>query len=487
MPPSSRFILACLFSVMLAAFSGQAFAGNTAAGLCTAAGTHYATIQEAVNAAELLTPPSTVRVCPGTYPEQVLITQSLTLIGVADAARDNDAPVILPPSGGLVQNGTDIFGNGVAAQIFVQGPGITVTVSDLTVDGTGNNIASCGPPTLEGIYFQNAYAKISGNVVRNQYMTDFGVYGGCQNALAINVESPDQYGVTISGNSVRAYQKNGITVTGGATGPGSYGPLFTISNNYVTGLGATGMNWPTCPDYQVCAGTPDPEVNGGAGENGIQVCCGAYGTVESNVVNDNIWWGEYAEYNYDGGVFTGPTSDNGASGILVYASEGITVTSNIVGSAQFGIAVVSDYDGSDCIGGASCGGADETTIESNKISGTQVFDAIDLCSNSNKVQSNAIYGSGQAAVHVDDECSFSIFTSGNSNTVKSNTINEACAGILLGTGSGNTTAPNVFYNVVNTTLAGDSCTSPTYAMARRGTAKRSAFRASPYIPAKNKK
>jgi hypothetical protein len=472
------YTFSCLALLVLTAFSGQAFAGNTAVGLCTAAGTHYSTIQAAVNAAQLLTAPSTVRVCPGIYPEQVLITKSLTLMGVVDTSRATDAPVIVPPSGGLVQNGVDIFGAGVAAQIFVQGPGITVTVSDLTVDGTGNNIASCGPPTLEGIYFQNAYGKISGNAVRNQYMTDFADYGGCQNALAINVESPDQYTVTISGNSVRAYQKNGITVTGAGTGPGSSGPLFTISSNYVVGLGATGMNWPTCPDYQVCAGTP-PEANGGAAENGIQVGFGAYGTIQSNVVNDNIWWGEYAEYGY--ATLGGTTPGNGASGILVFASSGIKVMSNIVGSAQFGIATDSDYSSPYCNGGP-CGPADETTIESNKVSGTQVFDAIDLCSNSNVVESNSIFGSGESAVHIDDACSYGPSTTGNSNTVKNNTINEACAGILLGTGSGNTTAPNAFNNVVNTTLAGDTCTSPTYAPARSEPAKRTANRRSPYVP-----
>ena len=48
----------------------------------------------------------------------------------------------------------------------------------------------------------------------------------------------------------------------------------------------------------------------------------------------------------------------------------------------------------------------------------------------------------------------------NNNTITGNTINEACAGILLGMGLGNTVTPNTFMNVGNTTLAGDSC-SPT--------------------------
>jgi hypothetical protein len=42
--------------------------------------------------------------------------------------------------------------------------------------------------------------------------------------------------------------------------------------------------------------------------------------------------------------------------------------------------------------------------------------------------------------------------------VTGNTINEACAGILAGSGtSGNTITPNSFFNVTNITLAADIC------------------------------
>jgi hypothetical protein len=108
--------------------------------------------------------------------------------------------------------------------------------------------------------------------VRNQFQTDFVDFGGWQNGLAVNVESLTSGNiVTVSNNSVHAYQKNGITATGAATGAGSPGPNVTISGNYIVGLGATAMNWP-----------------GGAGENGVQVGFGASGTVSGNTVNDNI-------------------------------------------------------------------------------------------------------------------------------------------------------------------------------------------------------
>ena len=414
------------------AFAGQsAHASTVAVGNCKSNVPQFSTISAAVTAVPT---GGTVDVCPGTYPEQVLITKNLTLLGIASGT--SDAAVVVPPAAGLVSNGSDIFGNPVAAQIFVQGA--NVTVSHLTVDGTGNNLAGCGAPTLEGIYFQNATGKITDDVVRNQYQTDFTDYGGCQNGLAINVESlTNTATVTISDNSVRAYQKNGITATGAATGPGSPGPSVAITANYIVGLAATSMNWP-----------------GGAAENGVQVGFGAGGSVTGNTVNDNIWYADDASQ-----------PGNAASGILVYASSGITISANSVGSAQFGITVDTD---------PTYGPADSNVISYNKVSGTQIFDAIDLCSSSNSARTNTDYGSADSGIHVDDSCG-----SGNNNTVTGNTINEACAGVLLGTGTGNVTSPNTFFNVTNTTLAGDVCT-PT---PQRG-AKRSATkpRPSPFTP-----
>jgi len=49
---------------------------------------------------------------------------------------------------------------------------------------------------------------------------------------------------------------------------------------------------------------------------------------------------------------------------------------------------------------------------------------------------------------------------GINNTVTGNTINEACAGILLGTAHPIPPPPNTFMNVTNTTLAGDVCPLP---------------------------
>jgi hypothetical protein len=439
-----------LFSVavLLSCFAvPAAHAATIVVGTCKS-GIQFSTIQAAVNAAPN---GATVDVCPNTYPEQVTITKALKLMAIQSGTAD--APVVVPPGGGLTQNGTDIFGDPVAAQIFVASTSGNVTIKGITVDATGNNLTGCGAPTLTGIYFQNTSGTISDNTTRNQYQTDFADFGGCQNGLAINVESlTSSVSVTVSDNSVRAYQKNGITATGAATGTGAPGPNVTINGNNIVGLAATSMNWPVS----------------GAAENGIQIGFGARGSVSSNIVNDNIW----------GQDQFGDTGD-AASGILIYASQGVSVTSNYIGSAQFPIVTVSDNF-------TGYGLADNTTITSNKVSGTQLYDAIDLCSNHNTVRSNMLFGSSESGIHIDDTCSGNGNLTGNNNTVTNNTINEACAGILTGTGTtGNTISPDTFFNVTNTTQAGDTCTAPPTG-AKQGAGKRAALRPAPYNPVKRK-
>jgi Right handed beta helix region len=397
---------------MLIGLSGQVFGNNLAVGLCPAPGTHYTTINAAVTAAAATG--DTIRVCPDTYREQVTINKSLTLIGIASGT--SDAAVVVPPASGLVQNGSDIFGGAVAAQIFVQGAS-TVIISHLTVDGSGNGLSGCGVDPI-GIYYQNSSGTITANAVRNQLMAPD--LQGCQVGLAINVESnAGALPVTISNNSVRNYDKNGITASG--PGDGNPGPSVKVTGNTVIGIGATPV----------------------IAQNGIQIGYGATGSVTSNNVADDIYTGSFY----------------GSSGILIYASNGVTVTGNTVESTQYGIVPASD---------PTYGTANGTIIKSNHVGGTQTFDGIDLCSDGNTAQSNIVYGSAESGIHVDGECAPS---TGINNTVTGNTINEACAGILLGTGTPNTIGTNFFSNVTNTKLAGDTCT-PSYGPSEKHQSRR---------------
>ena len=95
-------------------------------------------------------PGSTIQVCPGVYPEQVTISQPLTLQGIASDGQDQ--VVISLPATPLTANVTSIMGQPVAAQVLVQSPGVNIT--NITVDGTGGD-QQCATTSigLAGIFY----------------------------------------------------------------------------------------------------------------------------------------------------------------------------------------------------------------------------------------------------------------------------------------------------------------------------------------------
>jgi pectin methylesterase-like acyl-CoA thioesterase len=138
-----------LLALLVALISAQAFSATATVGLCAGPGTHYLTIQAAVNA---VAAGSTIKVCPGNYPEQVTINKNLTLIGIVSGT--SDAAVVTVPAGGLVTNSVvDIFGFPTAAQILVQNA--AVTISHLSVDGANDGLTDCSIDA-SGIYYQNS-------------------------------------------------------------------------------------------------------------------------------------------------------------------------------------------------------------------------------------------------------------------------------------------------------------------------------------------
>jgi hypothetical protein len=118
----------------------------------------YTTILDAVNVAAS---GSIVKVCPGGYPEQVLINKPLTLEGFVTGGTEG--AFILPPAGGIVQND-----NPYSAQVLVQNT-TGVTITNLIVEGA--NSAPCGINYLAGIVFHNAsgtVGKVAGTIRRRQ-------------------------------------------------------------------------------------------------------------------------------------------------------------------------------------------------------------------------------------------------------------------------------------------------------------------------------
>ncbi len=406
------FVFSCLAMIALAVLGAQAFAGSTAVGSCAAAGTHYSTIQAAVTAAEALTGPNTVRVCPGNYPEQVVINNPsaalFTLTGVQSTAPPptQDAAVILPPVTGAVQNTTDTFdSHPIAAQLLVLNPSGPVSILNLTVDGFGNQVAGC--LDFMGILYQNASGTVNHVAARNQVPGD--ILNGCQSGQGIWVETSSVANVIVENSSVHNYNKNGIVGRRAGT-------HLTVTGNYVQGSGI---------------------VPGSAAQNGIELAFGATGTVQKNTVIDNL--------------YNDPTSFT-ASDILLFdaaESSGITVSNNILGNSQTPIGIFTTVPGVT---------GDSVSVTLNKIFGTGAFDAIDVCTNLNTVKSNTIFNSAESGVHFDSSCGGSV-----NNTATGNTILEsACAGIL-NDGGVNTTSPNTFFTVpFPVTNSIGSCTIPEF-------------------------
>jgi nitrous oxidase accessory protein NosD len=244
----------------------------------------FTSIQDAINAAN---PGSVIRVCPGTYGEQLSINKSLTIEG------DNGA-VVLPSS--MVANTTGSPGTPIAAAILVKNAA-NVGIEGLIVDTANNGITECSPDLI-GILYQNSTGSIKHNAVRNTKLSIS--LNGCQSGDAIVVQSlgGGSSKVSINDNSVHDYQKNGITGN-------ESGTEVTITKNVVTGLGPTT----------------------GAAQNGIQIGFGAKGEIQRNTVTDNVWSPCVSLANC---AFN-------ATGILIFQSDDVHVEHNSVATNQVGI------------------------------------------------------------------------------------------------------------------------------------------------------
>jgi hypothetical protein len=200
----------------------------------------FSTVQAAVTAAPA---GATVKVCGGTYIEQVEITKSLTLTGtngtvtlaLPASPQDSTACASTPTS----QYGVDVCGH------------ISVTLSNLVIhsawpSGTCNDdinaVFVSGGATLD---FAHSAVTAAGAVPIN----------GCQGGIGVLVTNGQ---LKMSDAAVSGYQKNGITIK-------NVGASATIDNVKVTGAGPTPL----------------------IAQNGIEIAEGAWGSVNGSTVSGN--------------------------------------------------------------------------------------------------------------------------------------------------------------------------------------------------------
>jgi nitrous oxidase accessory protein NosD len=284
----------CLFAVMLGvAAVPKAARGQGAVILvdddrvqCPTA--QFTSIQPAIDSAAA---GSVIRVCPGTYKEQLSINKTLRIEG------ENGA-ILMPTN--MIANGTESTGP-LAAAILVEGAA-NVEIEGLIIDGTNNGIVGCGPD-LYGVLFQNSSGSVRHNAVRHFRLGS--ADAACQSGEAIEIDNPGgaNLNVRVGSNSVWDYQKNGITVN-------DTGTTAEIVRNVVTGIGPTG----------------------GAAQNGVQVGFGATGSIRLNNISGNVW-----------SPCVSPTDcSTNATGILVFDSNSVEIHENVLTGNQIGAFIGGD-------------------------------------------------------------------------------------------------------------------------------------------------
>ena len=332
-----------IISLLVAGLFGQsAFATSVAVGpsTCKPSLVHFSTIQAAVNAVPFGT---IIDVCPGNYPEQVVITQPLTLMGVTDGT--GNAAVITVPGGGLLlQNGTSASFGAVAAQLMVENT-VGVVINNLVVDGAG---ASCPgsfvfPNRITGIGVLNVgsandgttAAKIQNVVIRNeQACFGDGVLADTSYATITASEIHDINQTAIDAYNAKYSITNNSIQRGGAFG--------IVLVNDAGGTVVSGNNVSNCSTGILSESPNAATISNNTALNnffvGIEIYFGYYQTVTNNVASDS-WWPVVVEFGFFDTVQGNKISDaNFFDGILDFASfGGNNITKNTVNDAPFGI------------------------------------------------------------------------------------------------------------------------------------------------------
>jgi hypothetical protein len=282
--------------------SNTAAVGNNTS--CTAPG--YNTISAALGAAP---PGATVKVCAGTYTEQLAITTKVSLqaqgaVTVVGPSTPADNLTNCDADGGAQPNEdvVDICGTG---------PGtLPVTINGFTIEGNWPSDV-CNDSLYGVAVLGGAKLTMSNSTVENiggSALTD-----GCQGGVGIEVglatgaTTEDPGSATLTNDVVTTYQKNGITVDG-------TGSSATISKVTVTGVG------------------PTPAI----AQNGIQVSDGAGATITGSTVTGN-------ECNDPAACGPDGFTQTQSGGILVFDSGPTTVSSTTVSGNDIGVYNIEDY------------------------------------------------------------------------------------------------------------------------------------------------
>jgi hypothetical protein len=296
----------------------------------------YQTINAALAASK---PGDTIQVCPGTYAEQVVLTEAVTLNGVSFGTAQ---PIIKPTS--VPTTRPSLLGdNPVAAAIIVDGN--SVRISHLVIDLSNVNVASC-VPFLAGVYLRATSGFIDTVTIQNVRVagdptcnSGVGLYiesGQTGEVLGIPTISPAR--VNVLNSQFTGYQKAGLVANGPRT-------IVTVKGGQAVGDGATV----------------------GAVQYGYQIGYGAKGKITEVTTSQ------------DQSLLAGKA----AAGVLVFDGVRVSVRKGTMSNSQEGV----------------LGVADGVRIKKTSFS-DMTGDGIVFLGNGNIATSNLIEGSGVSGVFI---------------------------------------------------------------------------------------
>jgi len=254
---------------------------------------NYSAIQAAITAGGA---GAVIKICPGTYTEQLEITNSVTLTAASGVGT---ATIAMPQAPAYSGTSCDILAHPEQIDEISICTSGTVTINNLNVQALFPNATCAGE--LYGIFVgEGGTLKATGDTVDGA-STTLPALKGCQTGVAIEIgnKTPAEVGHAVLKNlTIYGYQKNGPTVK-------SPGSTMTITGSTITGEG------------------PSPDI----AQNGIEVAYGAKGVVNTSSISGN-------ECNVP---VCAVNNEEQASGVLFYQSaSGSNVTSSTITNNDIG-------------------------------------------------------------------------------------------------------------------------------------------------------
>lgn len=315
-------------------------AATVVVGTCRPKYPSYPTISQALTSVPA---GSTVLVCPGSYPEQITITQAVTLQGLIDANAGRAVITVPPgsPSGpGLQVNVssqfTQTFLGGTlpfAAQVLVESPA-QVVISDITVDGNGGDMGCASSNIwLAGIFYNS-----SSSLTLNRIATRNQLDEGCGNGIWIEGSTAPSQIVRVLNSSVHDFDYAGILA--GTQGLDSSLAVNIAGNFVFRGSGSSSSYGTAGIASDFVSGTVASNIVTGGSTGIFNLSSAPVMVVKYNTVAD---MSTGISTGYDGGILQHNQISNTSTAIDL-ESNNATATYNLIKNAHVGIEFNCDSD-----------------------------------------------------------------------------------------------------------------------------------------------